>query len=60
MKAIAGLGFNLGGALLGAVSVRLFYAPAIDGVVILWSITLAGLFWLSYMLLGLLEPEIEE
>ncbi|MEI9850379.1 MAG: hypothetical protein WDN24_05350 [Sphingomonas sp.] len=59
-KAVSGLCFNLGGALLAAVVVRLFNLASIDLEAALWLMTMAVLFWIAYMLLGLLEPEDAE
>ncbi len=57
LKGWSNLLFNLGGALLGAAAVRLYGLMTIDFSVALWSILSAGLIWLAYLVLGLLQSE---
>jgi len=57
LKGIASLFFNLGGAVVGAVAVRMYAVPGVDFIAALWCTGAVALIWIAYMLLGLLQSE---
>lgn len=58
LKGIAGVGFNLGTAAIGAAAARIVLAGTVDWIAVTWFLGALVLIWIAAKVLTLLESEM--